>query len=106
MHQIIADRYSSSEWNIYAAQASDGDNWADDSPQCSDLLSTKILPMVRYYAYVEIANRAHQSLWREYEQLAAHFGNFAIEHITAVEDIYPIFRELFKKNAQSTVRSA
>lgn len=64
MHQIVSERYASSEWNIYAAQASDGDNWADDSPQCADLLSNKILPMVRYYAYVEITNRAHQSLWR------------------------------------------
>ncbi|RZF78773.1 YeaH/YhbH family protein [Pseudoalteromonas sp. CO325X] len=106
MHQIVSERYASSEWNIYAAQASDGDNWADDSPQCADLLSNKILPMVRYYAYVEITNRAHQSLWREYEQLAAQFGNFAIEHIRAVDDIYPIFRELFKKNANKTARSA
>ncbi|WP_105264406.1 YeaH/YhbH family protein [Pseudoalteromonas sp. T1lg76] len=106
MHQIIAARYSSSEWNIYAAQASDGDNWADDSPQCAEVLSNKILPMVRYYAYVEITNRAHQSLWREYEQLAAHFGNFAIKHITSVEDIYPIFRELFKKSASTTAQRA
>ncbi|GAP76581.1 hypothetical protein W04_3142 [Pseudoalteromonas sp. SW0106-04] len=106
MHQIVSERYASSEWNIYAAQASDGDNWADDSPQCADLLSNKILPMVRYYAYVEITNRAHQSLWREYEQLAAQFSNFAIEHIRAVDDIYPIFRELFKKNANKTARSA
>ncbi|WP_224157166.1 DUF444 family protein [Escherichia coli] len=24
-------------WNIYAAQASDGDNWADDSPLCHEI---------------------------------------------------------------------
>lgn len=31
MDEIVAERYPSNEWNIYAAQASDGDNWADDS---------------------------------------------------------------------------
>ncbi len=29
MNEIIAERYHADEWNIYAAQASDGDNWAD-----------------------------------------------------------------------------
>ncbi|MCQ9427626.1 YeaH/YhbH family protein, partial [Pseudomonas sp. LJDD11] len=32
MQEIMAERYPSNEWNIYAAQASDGDNWNDDSP--------------------------------------------------------------------------
>lgn len=99
MLDIIKERYSPEQWNIYAAQASDGDNWADDSPQCKALLADKILPMVRYYAYIEITNRAHQSLWREYEQLYAEYDNFAMQHIRAVDDIYPVFRELFKKQA-------
>lgn len=99
MDEIIKERYPSNEWNIYAAQASDGDNWADDSPQCRQLLSEKLLPLVRYYAYIEITNRAHQSLWREYESLYAEYDNFAMQHIRGVEDIYPVFRELFKKQA-------
>jgi uncharacterized sporulation protein YeaH/YhbH (DUF444 family) len=60
-------RYDPAQWNIYAAQASDGDNWADDSPLCHELLAKKILPVVRYYSYIEITRRAHQTLWREYE---------------------------------------
>ena len=32
MNDIINERYPANQWNIYAAQASDGDNWADDSP--------------------------------------------------------------------------
>ena len=31
MQEIIRERYPLTEWNIYAAQASDGDNWDDDS---------------------------------------------------------------------------
>mgnify|MGYP003694296857 CR=1 FL=1 len=30
MDEIIKERYSPSDWNIYAAQASDGDNWHHD----------------------------------------------------------------------------
>lgn len=99
MKEVMAERYPADQWNIYAAQASDGDNWADDSPLCRQLLHNDIMPLVRYYAYIEITNRAHQSLWHEYETVARGFSNFAMEHIRSVEDIYPVFRELFKKQA-------
>lgn len=99
MDEIVQERYSPAEWNIYAAQASDGDNWADDSPFCGQLLKERLLPFVRYYAYIEITQRPHQSLWHEYEKLIAAFDNFAIQPIRQVSDIYPVFRELFKKQA-------
>lgn len=99
MAEIVKERYDPGMWNIYAAQASDGDNWADDSPQCAQLLTEQLLPLVRYYAYIEITQRPHQSLWLEYEKLLATFNNFAIQPIRQVSDIYPVFRELFKKQA-------
>jgi len=64
MDEVIQERYDPAQCNIYAAQASEGDNWADDSPLCHQLLAQKILPMVRYYSYIEITRRAHQTLWR------------------------------------------
>lgn len=97
MDEIVEDRYDPAQWNIYAAQASDGDNWADDSPLCRELLVNKILPTVRYYSYIEITRRTHQTLWNEYETLQSKFDNFAIQHIQEPEDIYPVFRELFHK---------
>lgn len=99
MKEVIEARYPPAQWNIYAAQASDGDNWADDSPVCKTLLSEELLGMLRYYAYIEITHRAHQSLWQEYEGLVKDFPNFAMEHIRGVADIYPVFCELFKKQA-------
>ncbi|GIU23843.1 MULTISPECIES: YeaH/YhbH family protein [unclassified Shewanella] len=99
MHEIQQKRYPENEWNIYAAQASDGDNWADDSPSCHELLEKKLLPVVRYFSYIEITNRAHQTLWREYEDLQKSYSNIAVQHIKQAEDIYPVFRELFKKQA-------
>lgn len=97
MDEVVKERYDPAQWNIYAAQASDGDNWADDSPLCHELLAKKILPVVRYYSYIEITRRAHQTLWREYEHLQSTFENFAMQHIRDPEDIYPVFRELFHK---------
>ncbi|MCK8583834.1 YeaH/YhbH family protein [Yersinia ruckeri] len=97
MDEVIQQRYDPAQWNIYAAQASDGDNWADDSPLCREILAKKLLPMVRYYSYIEITRRAHQTLWREYEALQAQFDNFAMQHIRDPEDIYPVFRELFRR---------
>lgn len=64
MDEVVKERYDPAQWNIYAAQASDGDNWADDSPLCHEILAKKILPVVRYYSYIEITRRAHQTLWR------------------------------------------
>ena len=43
---IINERYASGGWNIYAAQASDGDNWETDSPICRELLVQKLVPLV------------------------------------------------------------
>ncbi|WMS88478.1 YeaH/YhbH family protein [Pleionea litopenaei] len=99
MDKIIKERYPLDQWNIYAAQASDGDNWNDDSPLCKKILSKDLLPAVRYFAYVEITQRDHQSLWHQYESLLGQFDNFAIQHITQQSDIYPVFREFFRKQA-------
>jgi uncharacterized sporulation protein YeaH/YhbH (DUF444 family) len=99
MYDVIRERFPTSDWNIYCAQASDGDNWDGDSPHCRDLLSKKIMPLLQYYAYVEITPHNHQSLWREYEKVADHYGNFAMQCIQGLNDIYPVFRKLFTKKA-------
>ncbi|MDB5878412.1 MAG: hypothetical protein JWQ41_1826 [Variovorax sp.] len=100
MDEIIRARYPSGEWNIYGAQASDGDNWHQDSGRCRKLLADSILPMVRYYAYVQVAD-AEQNLWQEYAQLQAAKTNFAMRKVASAQDIYPVFRELFKKEGAS-----
>jgi len=96
MHQIIGERYSTSQWNIYGAQASDGDNWHQDSAKCRELLVEKLLPVVRYFAYIQVAEE-NQNLWEEYDQLREGHPNFAMQKIAEASDIYPVFRELFKK---------
>ena len=97
MKRVIDERYPVGDWNIYGAQASDGDNFEEDNRVCRDLLVDQILPMTQYFAYIEIAASA-QNLWRTYETLqAAHPEGFAMRRIKAAPDIYPVFHELFRK---------
>ena len=97
LSHIIDTRYHPQAWNIYVAQASDGDNWNADSPFCLELLRDKIMPLLQYFAYIEIMPRHHQSLWEVYQQLQTSYPNFAMENIDRVADIYPVFRALFKR---------
>ncbi|HEX4975802.1 MAG TPA: YeaH/YhbH family protein [Pseudomonadales bacterium] len=98
MDEVIKERYPPEQWNIYAAQASDGDNWNDDSPVCGQLLAKNILPMVQYFAYIEITPRQHQALWHEYEKIQQAFPQFfSMQQLVDAADIFPVFRELFQR---------
>jgi len=97
LQKIIDERYGSGEWNSYVAQASDGDNWDNDSVLCKQLLINTIMPAVQYYTYVEITDGPQQNLWEQYAEVADQHRNFAMQKIVAPADIYPVFRELFKK---------
>jgi len=98
MKEIIEKRFPVGEWNIYGAQASDGDNWNDDSTRCHKILTKSLIPQVQFFSYIEITTHGHQALWREYEAIQAAFPDrFSMQQIIDQADIYPVFRELFKK---------
>ena len=111
MQRIIFDRYPSRDWNIYAAQASDGDNLAGDSEHCVNLLNKDIMGLCQYYAYVEILDERESaifrstdngtSLWRSYRQVGENWRNFQMTRIAKPGDIYPVFRQLFAKQSTS-----
>lgn len=108
MKRVIDERYSPADWNIYAAQASDGDNFADDSAHCVALLDAEIMTRCQYFAYVEIIAEAEADflrneangteLWRAYRSLGDR-ENFAMKRISRAGDILPVFRELFARRA-------
>ncbi len=104
--EVREKRYPIADWNIYCAQASDGDNSGGDTARCLELLSDVILPLSQYYAYIEIADRDDEDrvvptrgkeLWRGYAELAPSAPNFAMKQVHGRADIYPVFRELFAK---------
>ncbi|MEQ9641876.1 MAG: YeaH/YhbH family protein [Alphaproteobacteria bacterium] len=108
MRRIVAERYPTREWNIYAAQASDGENHSGDDARCMTLLNDVIMPVCQYYAYVEILDERETeifgnpeygaALWRAYRSVAENWSNFAMKRIARPADIYPVFRELFAKS--------
>ncbi|NVD98277.1 MULTISPECIES: YeaH/YhbH family protein [unclassified Massilia] len=97
LNKIVDERFAPGQWNSYVAQASDGDNWDNDSVLCRQLLINTIMPKVQYYTYVEITDGPPQNLWEQYAQVPDHHPNFAMQKIVTPADIYPVFRELFKK---------
>jgi len=101
--KIRAERYARG-WNVYAAQASDGDAFGADPARSARFLREKLLPATRYYAYLELADvRAGDhpsSLWAEYERVAEATTNLAMKRASQRDQIYPVFRELFRKESQ------
>ncbi|HQT75512.1 MAG: hypothetical protein B7Z80_06580 [Rhodospirillales bacterium 20-64-7] len=107
MQKVIADRYSPDNWNIYAAQASDGDNTASDNDKTANLLTRVILPVCQYYAYLEVGRdsehfppgfiRRDSDLWQTYSSIIRAGAPMAMRKVGHRRDIYPVFRELFAK---------
>jgi uncharacterized sporulation protein YeaH/YhbH (DUF444 family) len=102
MHEIIRERYLGAAWNIYGAQASDGDNWQQDSLKCRELLENRLLPLVRYFAYVQVADE-DQNLWEEYSRVRQTHPHFAMQKIVSPQQIFPVFRDLFRKASEGVV---
>ena len=107
MRTVIAERYNPDSWNIYAAQASDGDNTASDNDRTAALLTREILPSCQYYAYLEVGRdaehfppgfiRRDSDLWQTYTALIKNGAPMAMRKVGHRRDIYPVFRELFAK---------
>jgi len=105
MLRVVAARYPQNQWNIYAAQASDGDNMANDNAVVAALLKQKILPLCQYFAYIEVkggGGAAMQSdLWRTYDQLIKAGQRIEARRVSERGEIYPVFRELFSPRRQA-----
>ncbi|PCI34270.1 MAG: hypothetical protein COB54_00280 [Alphaproteobacteria bacterium] len=111
MQQVIKDRYPPDDWNIYAAQASDGDNLNSDNAHCQQLLTEELLPKCQYFAYVEVWD-SHEAemfpdasnvtrLWQTYDEIRQTHENFAVKKVTRAEDIFPVLHDLFAKERKS-----
>ena len=95
MRQIMTDRYPAGQWNLYGAQASDGDAFGADPDKSSDFLAEKILPDLRHFAYVEVpdSDSRPSRLAAAYRRIDCE--HFAMRQVRERRDIYPVFRELF-----------
>lgn len=110
MLEVQKARYPAGEWNIYVAQASDGYTQSGDAKRCVEILNDDVMPISQYYAYIEILDERElevfsdkdsgAELWRAYRTFAPKWKTFAQTRIAAPSDIFPVFRELFARNAR------
>ncbi|HVJ51478.1 MAG TPA: YeaH/YhbH family protein [Aliidongia sp.] len=106
MQRIVHERYPLDAWNIYAAQASDGDNFGADSGRCIALLN-QILPVCQYFAYIEVSEGGGDGfgdrrmdktdLWRSYADVAPAHANFAMRKVGDPSHIFAVFHDLFSR---------
>jgi uncharacterized sporulation protein YeaH/YhbH (DUF444 family) len=105
MRQIVQQRFRPQDWNIYAAQASDGDNSYSDSQMTAQLLRDAVLPVTQYFAYLEVSEAervgfgtgSRSSLWGTYEHLRAAGLPLAMRKVSTRREIFPVFRDLFRR---------
>jgi len=107
MLEVVRDRYSPNDWNIYVAQASDGDNMTSDNPKTVALMKDQILPIAQYVAYLEVGREEDPlaggpmlrptDLWQAYSALEDAKGRFVMRKVHHRREIYPVFRELFQR---------
>lgn len=107
MLAVVKERYSPEDWNIYVAQASDGDNLPRDNPHAIALMRDSILPISQYVAYLEVGREEDpmafgpiprsSDLWQAYSEVGGGDGLFVMRRVHHRREIYPVFRELFAR---------
>ena len=102
MQKIVVERYPPADWNIYGAQASDGDNAHSDGTAAEQLLKGVILPISQYFAYLEVgeagrASTSRSALWTLYERIRAGAPQLSMRKVNSRSEIYPVFHDLFQR---------
>jgi len=107
MDEIVRTRFRPADWNIYAAQASDGDNMTSDSALTGQLLTDRILPVCQFFAYLEVGEAANytfdmpdSSLWTLYERLRNDGAPLSMRKVSERGEIFPVFQDLFKRRGK------
>ena len=104
MHEIVRSRFRPADWNIYAAQASDGDNSRSDGRAVSRLLTERILPVSQFFAYLEVDETGgstfdmpDSALWTLYQRLRADGAPLSMRKVSDRSQIFPVFHDLFQR---------
>jgi len=107
MHDIVRSRFRPSDWNIYAAQASDGDNSSSDAEVAGRLLTEMILPVSQFFAYLEVGESgghtfdlSDSSLWSLYQRLRADGAPLSMRKVSDRSEIFPVFHDLFHRRGK------
>lgn len=99
MHEIAVARYPSDAWNIYGAQVSDGDAFGADPEKSRAFLNEQLLPLSRYFAYIEVPDDPMRTSPLSYAYQRIDSDKFAMSTVAGKGEVYPVLRELFKREA-------
>lgn len=107
--KVIDERYPLNDWNIYVAQASDGDNFEYDAGACN-AAARALIPLTQYFAYLEVKNMyqgwdqmIQTDLWKIYRDIEKEFPNMQMRRAREKQDIWKVFKELFTKKEKTKV---
>lgn len=94
---IIKERYPE-DVNIYISQCSDGDNNSNDNDLALSILQDELLEKIQYYAYIEVCKGARWRTWTSWLKLLYdnEHKKIAASEVTQEDEIFRVFRELFK----------
>src|ERR1700716_300803 len=113
MHEIVRSRFRPADWNIYAAQASDGDNSLSDGEVAGRLLTEMILPVSQFFAYLEVGETGgstfdmpDSSLWTLYQRLRADGAAMSMRKVSDRSQIFPVFHDLFQRRRSKQEKAA
>ncbi len=109
MDRVVRERFPIDQWNIYAAQASDGDNTASDNSVARAKL-VSMLPYMQYLTYIEVTRseehfppgfvRRDSDLWQTMKSIVDEFPKkVAMRTVGNKDQLIDVFRSFFKKKA-------
>ena len=112
IRDVIKERYPPDTWNIYIAQASDGDNYSGDNEPARQILE-ELLVISQFFIYLEIGNpyrmtfngmgmsvddnQYESTLWPLMKYIETKYKNSAARQVANEDQILGMFREIFKK---------
>jgi uncharacterized sporulation protein YeaH/YhbH (DUF444 family) len=103
---VITERYPVDGWNIYIAQASDGDNMSSDHGPVTKAMKTQLLPACQYFAYLEVdeeradgwdGHHGASELWRTYDALCQPGIPLVMRRVSSKSQIFGVFHDLFSR---------
>lgn len=106
--KIINERYKPEDWNIYIAQASDGDNFPNDETLTEQYIED-LLGIAQYYAYIETLSEYKKqwvqnghsldttSLWKSFRKHIETNKNLALQRVPDKTSVWKVFSNLFHR---------
>jgi len=99
--EIIEQRYSPVNWNIYTFHCSDGDNWTEDNNRAVEY-AAKLCKVSNLFGYGEIVPgyyTSNSTIKSEFQKNIKD-KNFAVVTMTKKDDILPALKKLLDKEKE------